>query len=63
MTDLWPPTIELTAAAERRRLKVEVQRLIEAREISESEAEDLFDCWVREARLGPRRLEEPQRVF
>jgi hypothetical protein len=50
--------MDMTAAAERRRLKAEVQRRIEAREITESEADDLLDCLVREAKLGPRPVDD-----
>jgi hypothetical protein len=46
--------MDVTAAAQRRLLKAEVQRRIKAGEICESEALDLFDCLVREANLGPR---------
>jgi hypothetical protein len=38
--------------------KAEVQRRIEAGEILEREALDLFECMVREAKLGPRGLDD-----
>ena len=40
-------------------LKAEVQRRIEAGEILEREALDLFECMAREAKLGPRGLDDP----
>jgi hypothetical protein len=58
MPNCWPPTIDVSAAALRRRLKAEVQRRIEAREITESEADDLLECLVREAKLGPRPVDD-----
>jgi hypothetical protein len=50
--------MDMTAAALRRRLKAEVQRRIEGGEICESDALDLFDCLVREAKLGPRPVDD-----
>jgi cytochrome P450 len=63
MPNCWPPTVGLTAAEQRRRLKAEVQRQIEARRITEREADDLFECLAREANLGPRALGDPPSAF
>lgn len=63
MPNCWPPTIDLSAAEQRYRIKAEVQRRIDAREITEGEAADLFDCLIREAKLGPRPLEHSPIAF
>lgn len=55
---IWPPSRCLSAEEQRRLIKAEVQRRIEAGEILEREALDLFECMVREARLGPRGLDD-----
>ena len=55
---IWPPSRGVSAEEQRRLIKAEVQRRIEAGEILESEALELFECMAREANLGPRKLDD-----
>jgi hypothetical protein len=55
----WPPSRGASAEEQSRLLKAEVQRRIEAGEILEREALDLFECMAGEAKLGPRGLDDP----
>jgi hypothetical protein len=56
MSELWPPTMVASAPEQRRLIEAMVQYKIEAGLITESDALPLFECLVRDAKLGPRGL-------